>query len=245
MSKLLIVGIDAADLNFIELGVKAGRLPTFKLFFEKGVVNKLRSTYPPASCPAWNVFASGKSPAKIGIPWFMTRKKNTFSFQPYIYSEISEGKAFWDYVNDAGKQIGVINVPSVFRAEKVNGFIVAGFFKPQDMALTFPRGLESELNSAFGSAYIVDFWDLKTSLSYRAGQKEERSRMEKRRFFSDKWLLNRAREVMLNRSDATLYLMKKYPEWDLLITTFTSLDRVFHRLLAPEMMHAQSLLMES
>ena len=47
-AQLLVVGLDGADYDLIEVFVKQGYLPCFRKILDKGVRGKLKSTLPPS-----------------------------------------------------------------------------------------------------------------------------------------------------------------------------------------------------
>jgi len=65
--KVLVIGLDGATPGLLFRWAKEGKLPFFAEIMKNGVSGKLRSTIPPASCPAWLSFMTGKNPGKLGI----------------------------------------------------------------------------------------------------------------------------------------------------------------------------------
>ena len=238
MTRVMIIGLDSATPNLIQLGIEAGRLPTFAKFQTEGVFGSLQSTYPPASCPAWNAFSTGQNPGRIGVPWFFVRKRGTYKFQPYIFDDERCEVPFWNYASQAGRHVVVVNVPTMYRASSLNGLAVCGFFRSADSPLTYPPELEQEIEEHIGH-YQVDIWDARRTMAQTpddlgGGSAPIRGDI----------VFEMARQVSESRQKALRYLLKRYPDWDLFIGVFTALDRLQHRLLTPAMMQADSRIMD-
>src|SRR5437899_9612741 len=68
--RVLVIGLDGASPVLIQKWID--KLPNIKRLSESGVHGVLQSVVPPASVPAWQCFATGKNPAKIGLFGFAT-----------------------------------------------------------------------------------------------------------------------------------------------------------------------------
>src|SRR3989442_7504254 len=62
--RAIVIGLDAASPHLIEKWID--KLPNLKRLTQRGVHGVLESIVPPSSVPAWQCFATGKNPAKIG-----------------------------------------------------------------------------------------------------------------------------------------------------------------------------------
>jgi len=127
--KLFILGLDGATFDLIKPWAAEGKLPNLAALMKEGVHATLRSTMPPVSPPAWCSFATGKNPGKHGVLAF-TRTDPTSYEVRFENSRTVHGPTFWRIASDAGKRVGVVNVPMTFPPERVNGFVVAGMFSP-------------------------------------------------------------------------------------------------------------------
>ncbi|HEY4724269.1 MAG TPA: alkaline phosphatase family protein, partial [Anaerolineae bacterium] len=125
-----------------------------------------------------------------------------------VNATVLHGKTLWRLLSDAGKKVGVINVPVTFPPEKINGFMVSGFPMPTDTRnYTYPPELAAELE-AHG-------WNL-SDIALQSPSLDERDA------FIDS-LYRRQEE----RTQATLYLMEKY-EWDVFMVHMFETDRLQH-----------------
>ena len=93
--KTLIIGLDGASPYPIYRLAERDIMPTVRVLMQEGLAQKLRSTIPPVTCPAWVSSYTGVNIGKHGIPDFflsidLRRKKITFAD-----STKRKVKAFW------------------------------------------------------------------------------------------------------------------------------------------------------
>src|SRR5206468_1845903 len=65
----LVIGIDSASPYLIQKWID--KLPNIRSFYEVGSHGILKSIVPPESVPAWQCFATGMNPGKIGVYGFL------------------------------------------------------------------------------------------------------------------------------------------------------------------------------
>jgi predicted AlkP superfamily phosphohydrolase/phosphomutase len=209
-NKVLVIGVDGATFDLIKPWVDQGKLPTFAKLMKKGASGNLNSTPNTNSASAWASFATGNSPGKHGIYYFDELVFGTYQ-KRYINSTFRKSKALWNYVSDAGKKVGVINVPMTFPAEEVNGFMIAGVDTPGiwSKGFTYPVSFFKDLQAAIGDYTI----EADVPHLIRAGKKKS--------------AVTSLLETIDKRYAATKHLMKHYP-WDLFIVVFTATDAAQH-----------------
>ena len=208
--RVVIIGLDGADFSLIKEFKKD--LPNIWGLIEEGVLTKLESTIPYASTVAWSSFMTGKTPPKHGIIDFVYRtEQNPTEMGKPVNSTIIRGETMWKLLSDAGKRIIIFNVPCTYPPEQVNGVLIGGFPLPGDSTdYTYPKDLANELRTK-----NWNFADVATQ-SYSKKYLEE--------------FLNDLYRRIVERTDATLYLMEKY-EWDLLMVHYMETDKVQHEFL--------------
>jgi predicted AlkP superfamily phosphohydrolase/phosphomutase len=206
---VLVIGLDGVPFSLVRAWSDAGYLPNFHRLVTEGVAGRLKSTVPPTSGPSWSSFATGKNPGKTGIYDFLYRRQGTYHFPP-INAQRRHGKTIWTLLSEAGKIVGVLNVPVSYPVEAINGFMVSGFMTPY-VARDFihPPGLLSELEDEIGF--------------YRIYPTETFSEAHPDVFL-------RACDQLLDmRTRTTLRLMERF-DWDFFITVFFDTDRILHQL---------------
>ena len=65
--RVAVIGLDAADFEFLDPWRAAGELPVIDGLLRGGASGPLRSTIPPVSSPAWATFMTGTNPGAHGL----------------------------------------------------------------------------------------------------------------------------------------------------------------------------------
>jgi predicted AlkP superfamily phosphohydrolase/phosphomutase len=207
--RVLIIGLDAATLDLIRPWAQAGFLPHMARLLERGTHGPLRSVPNLNSLAAWTTFMTGKNPGRHGVYWFYEHQAGTYDLRFMNGSDI-QAPRFWEIASDAGRRVGVINVPMTYPARPLNGVLVAGMDAPDESSpgFTYPADLYEELQGV--GDYLIDT----NILGYaRSGRKEQ--------------ALAVTRWVIDERAKAAEHLMRTRP-WDLFAVIFTALDRIQH-----------------
>lgn len=207
--KVLLIGIDGATFDLIAPWVKEGYLPNIGNMMEKGTSDKLQSTPLSNSAQAWSSFITGKNPGKHGIFDFYEPCGDSYGVR-FINASYRKGKSLWKLLSEAGRKVGVINVPITYPPEEVNGFIIPGLDSPGMGAdFAYPPGLMEELNDHVGQ-YILEpgIWG-----NIRQGKPD--------------LALQNLLKMVETRTDSAKYLMT-HKEWDLFVVVYTASDKVQH-----------------
>ena len=162
--RVLLIGIDGADLRMIEPLLDQGALPNLARLRDEGASGSLESLMPLQSPRIWNSIATGKRPEKHGIISFVyVARKGVLHL--YLGSD-RKVHALWNIVSDAGMSVAVINWWNTFPPEKINGTMISDHFQRREIkaredftnasetpngALTFPEHWESRLSTLLAS----------------------------------------------------------------------------------------------
>ena len=147
-TKCLIIGLDGATFDLLDPWFEQGQLPTLAGICNRGVRGVLESVLPTISAPAWSSFMTGKNPGKHGVLCFERTLPTPFSpgDRALTDSTAIDGQTLWEVLSDAGKTVGVINVPVTYPPRKVNGFLISCFLTPPDAKqFTYPPELAAEI----------------------------------------------------------------------------------------------------
>jgi len=209
-TKVFCIGMDGATFDVILPMIQAGELPTFARLMEQGASGPLLSTPNLISPSAWTSFMTGVNPGKHGIFEFYEKKRDCYGVR-FINASDRKSASLWSILSDKGVDVGVVNVPMTYPAEKVNGFLIAGLESPGPEAKGFcyPAGLYEELKGALGN-YIMEPGITSHVMAGDLATAEA--------------LLY---ESIENRKESTLYLMKKYP-WGFFNVVFRETDPAQH-----------------
>ena len=204
--RVLVVGLDGANIDLIKQWANEGKLPTFERLLREGSYGHLESVTPTITIPAWNCMTTGKNPAKIGCFSFIQKAYGSHDFRLYS-SLVDKERDVWDIVSNYGKEVFIFNPANVQVAYKINGWMVAGCLCVSEEVRTYPRNFSDEL---YNMGYERDITDLKTlgALSNR-----EHSRRHK--------------EITENQCKVLFHFLEK--EWEFGFFVLNELDRVQHR----------------
>jgi predicted AlkP superfamily phosphohydrolase/phosphomutase len=220
--RVLVIGLDGVTFDLLGPWMEAGELPHLQRLMHQGASGKLRSTLPPISSSSWSSFATGVNPGKHGLVDFIAPSyEGDPSDDSYKVSMVNatsrRTRALWNWLNDAGYQVGLMGIPTTYPPEPVDGFMISGFLAPgPDSDWAYPAELKQELVGALGE------FQLSPNERYRSTHRLDR-------FLQD---LTASVE---NRTQAALYLMRNKP-WDLFTVVYWDTDMVQHetwRLLDP------------
>lgn len=204
--RVLVIGLDGANLDLIKFWAREGKLPTFEKLMREGSYGYLESTIPTITIPAWNCLASGKNPAKIGIFSFVQKAHGSYDFRVYA-SLVKREECVWDILSNYGKETFVLNAPNVLSAYKIKGHMVAGCICTSEERLTYPRSLRDEL---YKMNYEKDISDFNTLMA-----------------LSDSEHSKRHKEITEKQCKVLFHFLEK--NWDFGFFVLTELDRVQHR----------------
>lgn len=207
-TKILLLGLDGATFDLILPWAQAGLLPTLSHLMREGAWGPLRSTTPPLSPVAWPSFATGTNPGKHGIFNFLARRPSVYDWYPVSASD-RIGLPFWTWAGQHGFRVGMFNMPMTYPPEPIpNGYMISGMGVPDvDVRFADPVQLQSDLLKHFSPGQLV-----------------ERSVA---RFDGDSY-----GAYLLQTVDDNLavlrYLLRRYPDTDLLCGVFIASDRAQH-----------------
>ncbi len=135
--RVLLIGLDGADLRNVLPLAEAGRLPHLEELMGRGFHGSLH-TVANASPIVWTSVATGVVPEKHGIEFFRLEGEPAAS-------TMRRRPAFWNILTHYGHSSGVLAWWATFPAETVSGYLVSPY-----VLLMPPRGTETRVQS---------FWD--------------------------------------------------------------------------------------
>ena len=131
--KVMIIGLDGADLrNIMELS-EGGRLPHLSGLMSRGTVSSLE-TVGSISPMIWTSVATGVVPEKHGIEFFRDGDQEPAA------STMRRRPAFWNILTHYERSVGVLGWWATFPAEQVRGYMVTPY-----ILLMPPRGTKSRI----------------------------------------------------------------------------------------------------
>jgi len=153
--RVLLIGIDGADLSIIDRLIAAGKLPAFARLEREGAFGPLKSQEPLISPVVWTTIATGRAPQDHGVLDFV--EVGADGQATPITSLRRRVPALWNIAGEFGKTSGFVGWYASFPAESVSGFQVSdrlAFHQVKSArattGATFPEDLASRLRGEFG-----------------------------------------------------------------------------------------------
>ncbi len=199
--KVLVIGLDGATLDLVKPWVKEGKLPNMARIMQQGAYGPLQSVIPPISPPAWTSIITGQNPGRYGIYDFVMREPDGYRLQS-ARRDLSQLRTVFGILSQAGKRVGVVNVPLTYPPEKVNGLMVSGLKAPPHGNWTYPIDLQKRLQD---QGYWINLRE-----SYHRGENEGA-------------FIREMLETTEMRAQTTLALMDEI-DWDFFMVVFRGTD---------------------
>src|SRR5215813_8635360 len=202
--KTVIIGLDGATFDIIQPLARAGRLPVLERLMREGTSAPLRSTILPNSFPGWASCTTGTSEGMHGVFSPFIKNSSSYSVRAMSGRDIMT-RPIWDILTEHGGRSIVVNVPTTYPPETINGLMVTGTLTPgRNSTFTYPASLKDELLNEFPN-YVIE--------PERIPDKHARA--------------NEFRRTIEVRERALRFLMHR-SEWDFLMVVFSVLDRAQH-----------------
>src|SRR5262244_2313551 len=140
--KTVIIGLDGATFDLIKPMVAAGRLPVLSRLMREGSHAPLRSTILPNSFPGWSSCTTGTSEGMHGIFSPFIKNAGDYSVRAMSGRDILT-RHVWDCLTEQGGRSMVLNVPTTYPPEPLNGVMVTGMLTPSpQVEWTYPTAVK-------------------------------------------------------------------------------------------------------
>lgn len=123
LRKVIFIGVDGGDWEFIRPMIEDGALPNFKKIVEQGSTGPLKSIEPLLSPLIWTSIATGKLPEDHGILNFTDVDPKTGKKTP-VTRMARKVDALWNILGDDGRTVDVVGWLASYPAEEINGVMV-------------------------------------------------------------------------------------------------------------------------
>lgn len=205
--KLIIIGLDGGTFNIIDPLIKKGKLPFIDSLMKEGSHGILKSTIPPITAPAWTSFMTGKNPANHGLFDFERINPKTGKSE-LTYSNNCYSATLWNYLNEAGKKVILVNVPMTYPPKAIDGIVISGFPVPDNVNYVYPPHMYDYIQKL---GYCTD-WTKMVS--------------KKKNIFISK--VKVMKEIEKIRIKVFSELLSKH-EWDVAMVVISGTDHISHR----------------
>ena len=151
--KVLCIGFDGMDPQFLQRFVDEGKMPNFERLIAEGDMRELGTAVPPQSPVAWSNFITGMDPGGHGIFDFIHRDPVTMT--PYLSAaqamapqrwwkvggwkfprdgggaeNLRDGVSFWEILAEAGVEVTIFKVPANFPPVEADVHSLSGMGTP-------------------------------------------------------------------------------------------------------------------
>lgn len=147
-----IIGLDGGDWDILEPVIAAGHMPNLKKLREEGAWGRLRSEMPLLSPVLWTSIATGRTPDRHGVTWFMSTTDDGQKIP--ISSRSRQVRAVWNVASENQMPVGVIGWWATWPVEPINGFMVSDYVGWHSFGIT-GRGVE-DAGKVWPEAYAKD-----------------------------------------------------------------------------------------
>ncbi|MDD5640176.1 MAG: alkaline phosphatase family protein [Syntrophales bacterium] len=213
MPKILVIGWDGADWDLLMPWVREGKLPNLAFLLENGSHNRLASTMPPLTFPAWVSFATGVNPGRHGILDFFARIPGQLQVRLYNSRDIQEAP-FWRRLSQENKKVAIQGMPLTYPLEPVNGVMLPGFDTPGlggGMATAeamYPSSIYQEIKEHCGG-----YWVVPNLVAFGPNELSQAA--------------ERLKECVINKVQVADYLLQTR-DWDCFVMVLGETDAVSH-----------------
>lgn len=153
--KTVIIGLDGATFDIIKPLAAAGRMPVLARLMCEGTHAPLRSTTLPNSFPGWASCTTGTSEGMHGIFSPFIKNAGDYSVRAMSGRDILT-RHVWDFLTEQGGRSIVLNVPTTYPPEPLNGVMVTGMLTPSTkVEWTYPATVKPQILSAVPD-YIIE-----------------------------------------------------------------------------------------
>ncbi|MBI5183460.1 MAG: alkaline phosphatase family protein [Nitrospinae bacterium] len=189
MKRSIIIGIDGASWNVLNILREERAIPAISDLIQNGVYGSLKSTIPYFTGPAWVSFATGRRPSEHSIYDFlrvdMERKKVRV-----VNSGDIRSKTYYELLNSNGLKTIIINLPVSYPPRYDCGIIISCFLTMDKDRMVSPLKIKERYPDMFSryktfpEGKIEDISNYINELSY---MEETRFELAKRLFAEEEW----------------------------------------------------------
>ncbi len=206
--RLIVVGIDSGCWEYLDPLIRRGEITNIARLRDNGTAGILRSVIPPVSSVAWASFMTGKNPGKHSLfDWLVyTGKDHDFR----LFSGADRcGTPFTFYMNRAGLRVGLIDIPTTYPPQPLDGFVICGLdAQESSRRLTYPDSLLQTINQRYGQYEV----EVPFSILYEQGETA----------YCKAWAEEEDRRTQIAIDAASDF------DIDVLVLNYVILDRVNH-----------------
>jgi predicted AlkP superfamily phosphohydrolase/phosphomutase len=157
VKRQLVIGLDAMEWTLVEKWANEGKLPTFRRLIDQGVCSQLTTTAAQLPDTVWACIYTGTNPAKFEKFFYVQYDGQTMGLRN-VPDDAIRRRPFWDYLSEAGIQVGIVDAPKFPLSRNLNGFQLTnwGAHATKTARASAPGTLLSEVEARFGKHPVGD-----------------------------------------------------------------------------------------
>ena len=205
---VFLLGLDGTPLGLLKSMFEKGIMPHMAEISRKGGLARMSSTVPDVSSVAWTTFMTGVNPGRHGVFGFVDLKPGTYSSY-FPNATHVRSPTLWHLLGKEARRSVIVNMPSTYPAQQLEGVLIAGFVAIDLERATYPKHLVPWLKEI---GYMLD-----VDTAHARNAKE---------------LFIRDLHTSLEKSELAVRSLMKQEPWDLFAAIVTGTDRLHHFLWA-------------
>ncbi len=151
-TRLLAIGLDAAEQSLIRRWMDSGELPTLAGLRERAVWGRTTNEPGLYTGAVWPTIFTGVSAARHGCYYYRQICNGTYR-TAHFHPDDLKYPPFWKALSDAGRRVAIVDVPKSMLTEDLNGIQVVdwGLHDPSlPTVRCWPPALAEEVTQRFG-----------------------------------------------------------------------------------------------
>ncbi|MFV1951046.1 MAG: alkaline phosphatase family protein, partial [Nitrospinota bacterium] len=189
MKKSIIIGIDGASWNVLNILIQEKALPAIADLIKKGVCGSLKSSIPYFTGPAWVSFATGMKPGGHSIYDFLRVDPERKKVRVVSSGDIAS-KTYYELLNSNGLKTIVINLPVSYPPKSDCGIMISSFLTIDKNRMVSPLKIKEKYSDIF-SRYKTfpeeKIEDIHSYIDELCHIEETRFELAKKLFTEEKW----------------------------------------------------------
>lgn len=202
--RVFLLGLDGTPYGLMQDLFAKGAMKNLAEIAGKGSIRQMSTTVPDVSSVAWTTFMTGVNPGRHGVFGFVDLKPGTYT-NYYPNATNVRSPCLWHLLGKEGKRSIIVNMPSTYPAQELDGALIAGFVAIDLERATYPKSLVPWLQK----------------IDYRLDVDASQAGTDKDKFIEDLYT------SLANREQAFRKLMRE-ERWDLFAAIVTGTDRLHH-----------------
>ncbi len=157
-SRVCVVGLDGVPHSLISDLAGRGTMPALAGLLKTGHLHRMKASLPEISAVSWTDFMTGADSGSHGIFGFTDLKPGSYALRFPNFSDVKR-EPFWVILGKKGRRSIIVNQPSTYPAQPLNGVLVAGFVALDLAKAVFPASQRAPLERL---GYRIDIDTMKS-----------------------------------------------------------------------------------